>query len=255
MLAETSIDMTSRGNAAPPSVSSNEGVNERLNTEHLNLDPNDNSHLASLTRFVAGIVGRCCTPYQIIVVMRVLKAVTFCVLMLNIAADIMYIVFVDIIYAKYGNGWQIFVLRCYGAALSTMAVTLELDLAGFVKNFPGLKRFIPRSLFLFFIATITDADLEGRTYNQNDDDNDRYQQDDQLKNYLNDVPMSAIVFQATTSWILTLCACCYFSLGLLCCDRFTSKAFVSARDHIATTQIIQTAPSAELVTPYESHYG
>jgi hypothetical protein len=75
---------------------------------------------------------------------------------------------------------------------------------------------------------------------QNTDSN--YNNDDDMTqlftpNQIENVPMSAVVFQMVTSWVLGLCALCYFTMGLFCCDRFTAKAFVSHNDPVASTVI------------------
>jgi len=56
------------------------------------------------------------------------------------------------------------------------------------------------------------------------------------------VPMSAVIFQIVTSWVLAGCAFCYFIMGIFCCDRFTAKAFMSTRDPVAATVIDSKTP-------------
>ena len=80
---------------------------------------------------------------------------------------------------------------------------------GVVKNFIGLKSFIPRACLLFLIATISSspplhASSNGRRSHNNDDD--RYDDDD-WRGYSDqqvskEIPSSTIVFQKVTSLVL-----------------------------------------------------
>lgn len=260
-----------------------EQLNETLNTQHLDLDPNDSSCYASCTRMAAGCVGVICTPHRMLMVMRILKAVTFSFLLLTIAADILYIIFVDFLSGVGDDGTRGMVVRFYGLGLALLAILIELDVKSAVASFPALKGFIPRALLLFLIAVITNvtyqsnhqSKLNSKSYRgrfldayYNDDANNattttssssssgssknnkysfhntdsNYSNDDDITqlftpNQIENVPMSAVVFQMVTSWVLGLCALCYFTMGLFCCDRFTAKAFVSLNDPVASTVI------------------
>jgi hypothetical protein len=262
-----------------------EQLNETLNTQHLDLDPNDGSCIASCTRLTASCVGVICTPHRMLMVMRILKAVTFSFLLLTIAADILYIIFVDFLSGVGDDGFRGMIVRFYGLGLAVLAILIELDVKSAVASFPALKGFIPRALLLLFIAVITNVTYQSNhnqsksTYNQNrsltayyDDavnatdsssssggssssysDNSKsskysfYRNDYSYNNndddvgqlftptQIENVPMSAVVFQMVTSWVLAACALCYLIMGLFCCDRFTAKAFVSKHDPVAST--------------------
>lgn len=252
-------------------------MNETLNTQHLDLDPNDSSCYASCTRMAAGCVGVICTPHRMLMVMRILKAVTFSFLLLTIAADILYIIFVDFLSGVGDDGTRGMVVRFYGLGLALLAILIELDVKSTVASFPALKGFIPRALLLFFIAVITNVTYQSNHHSKssnksyrgrfldgyyNDDATNStsnsshssssgnsfyntvnsYNNDDDMTqlftpNQIENVPMSAVVFQMVTSWVLALCALCYFTMGLFCCDRFTAKAFVSLNDPVASTVI------------------
>jgi hypothetical protein len=228
----------------------------------------------------AGCVGVICTPHRMLMVMRILKAVTFSFLLLTIAADILYIIFVDFLSGVGDDGTRGMVVRFYGLGLALLAMLIELDVKWAVASFPALKGFIPRALLLFFIAVITNVTYQSNHHSKynstsyrgrflgayyNDDANNatsissssgssknnkysyqntdsNYNNDDDMTqlftpNQIENVPMSAVVFQMVTSWVLGLCALCYFTMGLFCCDRFTAKAFVSHNDPVASTVI------------------
>ena len=182
-------------------------------------------------------------PRDMLVLLRLLKAVTFCFLVLTVAADLMYIIFVEFISGVGENlgGFRDTTIRLYGLALALMAILIELDMSIAVKHFTGLKAFVPRSLLLFFIATITSAHrMNKQQVSSGYDDDQAVVDDDSLTQ--SQIPNSAIVFQMVTSWILALCAITYFVLGLLCFDRFTSRAFLSNRDPVVSTAIPQPSP-------------
>lgn len=191
------------------------GLNEALDVNYLDLQAEDQSLLASVTRLIAGAVGKCFKPRQILVVLRLLKAITFCFLILTICADIMYIVFVEFI-ASNAIGEQLggardTIIRIYGIALAVLAVLIELDVTAAVKYFSGLKSFIPRGFLLFFVAMITNAHpLQSMADQSGSSGGDAYQQGD---DYVVDddatsgvvkapIPYSAVAFQMVVSWVL-----------------------------------------------------
>ena len=182
------------------------GLNETLNTDHLDIPVSDASISAMITRFIASCVGKCFTPHQILVFLRLLKAITFCNLILNIFAAAMYILFVDImasdvVTAELGGNRDM-ILRLYALMLSVMAIFLELDVINYVRHFSGFKSFIPRALLLYFISIITTT-VPLSTANYTDDDYDTgYNDDDIAERIAAEIPDSAVVFQIVTSWIL-----------------------------------------------------
>eukprot|EP00339_Tiarina_fusa_P006273 CAMPEP_0117076322 /NCGR_PEP_ID=MMETSP0472-20121206/53796_1 /TAXON_ID=693140 ORGANISM="Tiarina fusus, Strain LIS" /NCGR_SAMPLE_ID=MMETSP0472 /ASSEMBLY_ACC=CAM_ASM_000603 /LENGTH=270 /DNA_ID=CAMNT_0004802163 /DNA_START=109 /DNA_END=922 /DNA_ORIENTATION=- len=224
-------------------------LNERLNTDYVDVGPDEHSVSAQMTKGITGCVGNFVTPRHLLVVLRVLKAITFCFLILTVAADIMYIAFLEVLPPKkFGTQWA--VTRIYGLFLAGMAIAIELDVARVVRSFYGFKGFIPRGLLLFFISAITGAHpLHGVEVQIGDDDaqyDDDYIDDTYVASVNSEIPKSAVVFQMVTSFILGLCAITYFTFGVLCLDRFTSKAFLSSKDPLVTTAIPQpsgVAPS------------
>ncbi|KAL3776842.1 hypothetical protein ACHAWO_004247 [Cyclotella atomus] len=208
---------TKKGDASAPSsnhhtshVSSKSinisGLNRRLRTEFIDVDPTDESIAASLTRGIVGIVGACFTPRQILVALRLLKSITVCFLALCMAANVTYICLVEFVadpYSKnpyFGNRRDT-VLRVYGLMLSVLALLIELD--KYVKAFKVWKGFIARFGLLFFVSVVTychPKEWEG--------------------NYYYGVPQSAVMFQMVVSSVL-----------------FTSRAFLSTQDPVASTAI------------------
>ena len=111
------IDDSVRGGSSTSVSGSVGGPNETLNIDHLDISSCDDSMLATVTRFIAGAVGKCFDPHQILIFLRLLKAVTFCFLVLNIFAVSKYILFVDIMASndvrKELGGSHDLVLRLY----------------------------------------------------------------------------------------------------------------------------------------------
>lgn len=154
----------------------------------------------------ARCIGLCCTPKQIVVIMRLLKAFTFSFLVLNICSEFMYICFVTFLDVEdqqttSEGAVRDSIIRLYGIALAVIAAAIELDMEMFSRTyFSGFKPYIPRSLLLFFIATISHAHRydvsEEEEVQQNDDD--IYDDDTGTKA----VPGSAVVFDIVTSMVL-----------------------------------------------------
>jgi hypothetical protein len=159
-----------------------------LATEHIDVPEGDDSFQANLTRMIADAVGRFITTKQMLGILRVLKAVTFSFLILTIFADIMYIIFLEILanddVRAIVGGTRDAIIRLYGLALCFIAIGIEIDYSSVVKRFSGLKGFIPRSLLIFLIAMITSSSpmednystgqsqqsYNDDNYNNNDDD-------------------------------------------------------------------------------------
>jgi len=224
-------------------LSSPDGLNDRLNTEYLDVEMDDTSICAKITRLIAGCVSRYFTPNQILIVLRLLKASTFCFLVMAIISDLMYLLFVKILSSgksvdKLGDCRDT-ILRIYGLLFAFMAMMLELDIPRVVKHIAGFKNFIPRGLLLFFVSVVTNTSphlaKSKQVYNSYDDD----LYDDNVVTY-SEIPVSAIVFQMATSGLLAICALIYIILGLTCCDRFTSRAFTSTTDPLISTAIPAT---------------
>jgi hypothetical protein len=195
--------------------------NKRLDPTKLDIPESDNSFGAGLTRKVTYVVSRIFRPRQVIVLLRLLKALTFCTLCLTIISDLMFVFYVEIslsrdVGIKLG-GLRDRVIRLYGTCLAVIAVLVELDMKVASTKFAGLKPFVTRSFVLLFVATISGVSpmigyerklaRQRKNYNAyGDDGDDKYsynQYNQQSSHYIKDeVPGSAVAFQAMTSFIL-----------------------------------------------------
>lgn len=169
------------------------GLNRRLRTEFIDVDPADERFSASLIRGIVGLVGSCFSPRQILVALRLLKAITVAFIVLTAAANMVYISCVEFVADSNPNPYfghrRDTLLRLYGLAFAVLALLIELD-KFVMKNFKVLKGFLARFGLLFFVSSVTychPAQLE----------NDA--------NYNNggvSIPMSAVVFQMVSSSVL-----------------------------------------------------
>lgn len=137
------------------------GLNSRLLTEYIDVPQDDDSFRAACIRQMTQIVGRCITPKQMLGVLRVLKAVTLCFLTLTALADVMFIIFLEIMadseVKQLFGGTRDTIIRLYGLAMIAISVSIEIDFTRIVKKFSGLKGFIPRGLLMIFIAVVTSS--------------------------------------------------------------------------------------------------
>lgn len=175
----------------------------KLNTSRIDIPKEDMSLMAKLTRSIASCTGMCFTPVRMLGLLRVLKAVTFLCLVFTIAADLMYIFFVELFVSSNVNtkvgGARDAIIRTYGLGFAAVALAIELDYAAIYTYFSALKGFIPRSFLLFFIATITSAHplhSNRKDYSLNDDDTVY----DQAVS--SEIPSSTVAFQMVTSFLL-----------------------------------------------------
>jgi hypothetical protein len=178
-------------------------LNDRLNTNYVDVG-GSNSFVASATRVITGFVGNYISPKQLLVVLRVLKAVTFCFLVLNIAAGLMYIAFLEILASSdvrdAVGGRRDLIIRIYGLGLAVMAMFIELDVPAIVKPFYGFKGFIARALLLFFVSAITGSHPISQSQMSQTDE--YAYNDDGYATSTTEIPNSAVMFQIVTSFIL-----------------------------------------------------
>jgi hypothetical protein len=191
-------------------VSPSSSLNSILNTDYVDVGPDADSLFADVTRFITGIVSQYITPRQLLILLRVLKAVTFCFLVLNIVADLMFMIFLDIMAEKdvrnAVGGSRDLIIRIYGLGFAILAIMIELDYAKIVKSFRGFKYFVPRALLIFFVSAITGThpihDNQAQQVAYDDqyvagDDDDSY-----TASVATEIPKSAVMFQVVTSFIL-----------------------------------------------------
>ena len=186
-------------------------LNDTLNAEYIDIPPEDKSTFANMTRFIAGLVGNMFSPRQVLIILRILKAMTFAFLVFSVVADLMYIFFVQLRTSEEVNtkvgGRRDTIIRIYGLVLTVVALMIELD-TGAVRHFVGLKSFVPRACLLFLIATISSSPPLHESYNgRRSNRNDSYYNDDDARGYSDqqvsrEIPSSTIIFQMVTSMIL-----------------------------------------------------
>jgi hypothetical protein len=127
----SSID---RSHATPRTTS----LNDRLDTNYVDLGGSDEeSYGAQYTKAVTGFVGEFVTPRQLLVVLRVLRALTFVFLIFTLVADLMYIIFLEILATSevrdIVGGRRDMIIRVYGLFLAAVAIAIEIDVAWIVK--------------------------------------------------------------------------------------------------------------------------
>ena len=113
-------------------------LNDRLDTNYVDLGGKDEeSYGAQYTRAVTGFVGEFVTPRQLLVVLRVLRALTFVFLIFTLVADLMYIIFLEILATSevrdIVGGRRDMIIRVYGLFLAAVAIAIEIDVAWIVK--------------------------------------------------------------------------------------------------------------------------
>jgi hypothetical protein len=113
-------------------------LNDRLDTNYVDLGGGEGySYGARYTKTITGFVGEFVTPRQLLVVIRVLKAVTFVFLILTLAANLMYITFLEVLATSQirdiVGGRRDMIIRVYGLFLSGVAIAVEGDVVWAVK--------------------------------------------------------------------------------------------------------------------------
>lgn len=175
-------------------------LNERLNTEKVK-QTTDDSMRGQAEKRIIDFVGDQVTPRQLLGSLRVLKAVTTCFLIMTLLANLMYIIFVEVVASKHvkklAGGYRDFLIRLFGLALNIMSILIELDYSEYTNAFYGFKGYLYRGLLFFFVAIITSPDPTHQGLVQGYADDDYY-----IKDAKNSIPGSAVGFQAIASFVL-----------------------------------------------------
>lgn len=195
----------------PLSSTLSPGLNDTLNTSYIDVPEEDTSPWAKTTRLIAACTGKLFSPRQVLAMIRILQTLTFACLVFTTMADLMYIFFVSLVVsdevnAKVGGARDV-IIRWYGLAIAIMALMIEFELPFFLKQFPALKGYVPRSFLLFFVATITSPNPLHYEYafnKQEENKNDDYYADDDLygQQVSKEIPGSTVRFQMVTSFLL-----------------------------------------------------
>jgi hypothetical protein len=186
-------------------------LNNTLNTSYIDVPQEDTSLLAKTTRCIAGCTGKLFSPHQVLVMIRILQTLTFVCLVFNAISDLMYIFFVSLVVSDEVNekvgGARDVIIRWYGLGMAVMSLMIELELPWFLKHFPALKGYVPRSFLLFFVATITSPNPLHYDYafgkKEDKQDGDYYADDDlAYQQVTTEIPGSTVRFQMVTSFLL-----------------------------------------------------
>jgi hypothetical protein len=192
-------------------------LNDKLQSQHTDIPDDDDSIPANLVRSICQLVAHVLTPRQVLGIIRVLKAITFCFLVLNILSNAMYIIFVHLASSNsvkvMAGGWRDTIIRVYGIGLCLLALAVEIDVSKLVKKFSGLKGFIARAMFMFLIAAITSSRpiydkalyqqvAAAYSYNNNYDDAASSNNYVQVVDPASLIPSSAVNFQMVTAFVL-----------------------------------------------------
>jgi hypothetical protein len=173
-----------------PLFTSSAHLSERLHTEHIKVSEDDSTCDAAITRGVGTFVADLITPRQMLGLLRVLKATTFCFLILTLIADAMYIIFLEVLADKeirvLAGGVRDVIIRAYALLMSIIAIGIEVDYPRILRKFSALKGFVSRSMLLFFIAVVTGSHPVHARYNDGE----------------SEIPTSALGFQMVTSFTL-----------------------------------------------------
>lgn len=224
--------------------------NPKLDARHVDVAEDDETIMGQLVKFITRLVGNCFSPQLLIVVFRLLKAITFCCLCAVIVSECIFVFLVEVrvsadVLKKLG-GTRDQVVRCYGIFLAFVAMFIELDMSIVDKYYYFMKSFLPRSCLLFFVTFLSgvnpiigyenhlsklrnydddDTVYYARNNNYGDDNSGSSQSDSSM--IATEVSTGAVAFQSATTFFLFLCASAYFVMGILCLDRFTSDAFLA----------------------------
>lgn len=194
----------------PATKASNVKLNESLQTQYLDLDDDDVSSLSRAIRYITKAVGNIFTPWQILGLLRVLKAATLAFLALGSLATTMFIIVVQIIATEQvrgvSGGMRDIVLRLYAVGLSILGFCIELDYSRLIKKLNVLRGFFPRAGLYFLISQLTaPPPIKKLLANEGVTENAvNYDDDQSYSNYDSGVaiPSSSIGFQRVTSFVL-----------------------------------------------------
>lgn len=135
--------------------------NRRLDTNYLKVEKDDNSVAAQLVRFVASGVRQVITPRQMLAILVLLALYTVVVLLLTIYSDAAFVYhecffnLSEAVNMKLGY-FHDAKLRMFGVCFAILEILIEANAKFVEKQFRLFKYFIPRSILLFFIATLSE---------------------------------------------------------------------------------------------------
>jgi len=192
-------------------------LNSKLRTDCVDVSPDDTSFRAQYVRFMAPKVGRMFTPRKMIAILRILKALTFFFIVLDVLADIVYI---SVVEAKSGQetqaklgGHRDLVVRAFAVFVAIIVALIELDHARVKEHFSGFKPFLTRSILIIFVSILTNtppiiayerrsnaASSSSSSYSYNNG----YSSSSSAKTTTlisDEVPKGVITFQSVSAWM------------------------------------------------------
>lgn len=106
-------------------------LNDKLDTQYVDLGEEKNTIRATCTKLMTAFIVDFVTPRQLLVILRVLRALTFVFLIFTVAADVMYVLFLEILASKevkdIVGGNRDLIIRVYGLFLGCVAIAIEVD--------------------------------------------------------------------------------------------------------------------------------
>mmetsp|Transcript_8147 Transcript_8147/g.8952 ORF Transcript_8147/g.8952 Transcript_8147/m.8952 type:complete len:383 (-) Transcript_8147:205-1353(-) len=239
-----------------PRPSKRTKFNEKFDTRYLNVPEDDDSLRATAIRSMTHFVSKFITPRHLVTLLILQAAYTILFLVTTSLSALIFIYFENFsgvseeVGMKLGN-FHDMKIRLFGIFFSVLAIMVELDLEFVNEKITLLKSFIPRSMMLFFVATLSETNpmilyesktrsLGGYGYgNGYGDDDDLYSNNGSSlysTNYYSnqdssglikdEIPMLVIWLQSVSSALLKLSVIVYFVFGILCLDQFAPHAFV-----------------------------
>ena len=136
--------------------------NKRLSVKHLIVSEDDDSFRASLIRTMATGMSLLITPRQLISTLFILATYTIIFLVTTIMSNIIFVYFElfnelsEDVSMKLGI-YHDAKLRVFGTVFALVAIMVELDTNFIGKKIAILKSFIPRSILLFLVATLSET--------------------------------------------------------------------------------------------------
>ena len=196
-------------------------LNSRLKTDCVDVSPEDTSLRAKYVRFMAPKVGRMFTPRKMIALLRILKALTFFFIVLDVVADIIFISMVEArasveTQAKLG-GHRDLVVRAFAVFVAIIVALIELDHSKVKDYFSGFKPFITRSVLIIFVSILTNtppiiayerrsnaasnssySSSSGSSYSNSYG----YNTSSKATSISDEIPQGFITFQSASSWLV-----------------------------------------------------
>ena len=208
---------------------SNRKFNRRLNVSHISVEEDDTSCGAGLIRMMTEVVSQLVTPRQLITALFLVAAYTIMLLVTTILSDLIFVYYEffhglsDEVSMKLGNLHDA-KIRLFGIAFAVLSIMVELDLKFVEKNVKVLKLFIPRSILLLFVGTLSatnpmityewkqgyESSSSSSSYFDDDDGNDFYgsnfsnsYESSNSTGYIRDeIPTNVLRLQAFSSTLL-----------------------------------------------------